>query len=295
MLIYFNSLMMIMPSENDYVVFILTHGRPDLVYTYKTLRKRGYTGPIKLVCDNMDKRLGEYIEKFGDEVIVFDKEEQAAITDSMDNFNDLRAVLFARNACFRIARELGYRYFIELDDDYMTFLYKFDSEGSYRENAIKNLDAVFRIVFEFLRNTNARSVAFAQNGDFIGGGKGAFGKEIKLRRKCMNSFFCDTERPFEFHGRINEDVNVYVSQGMRGSLFFTIPTLSLNQRKTQSNAGGLTDIYLHLGTYVKSFYSVMCAPSAVCIAMMGETEMRIHHRVTWKNAVPKILSESLKK
>ena len=34
---------------------------------------------------------------------------------------------------------------------------------------------------------------------------------------------------------------------------------SLLQKETQSNSGGLTDIYLELGTYVKSFYSVIAA------------------------------------
>ena len=64
---------------------------------------------------------------------------------------------------------------------------------------------------------------------------------------------------------------------------------SIDQKDTQSNAGGLTDIYLEVGTYVKSFYSVMAAPSCVKVSVMGDTSSRIHHAVTWKNAVPKII------
>ena len=66
---------------------------------------------------------------------------------------------------------------------------------------------------------------------------------------------------------------------------------SIVQKETQSNAGGLTDIYLELGTYVKSFYSVIAAPSCVKVALMGDKQMRLHHAVTWKNAVPKIIRE----
>lgn len=40
---------------------------------------------------------------------------------------------------------------------------------------------------------------------------------------------------------------------------------------------------------------VMFAPSAVQIAVMGDKEKRIHHRVNWKFAAPLIIRESLKK
>ena len=46
--------------RNDFVVFILTHGRPDKVVTYNTLRNNNYTGPIVLVLDNEDTTIGRY-------------------------------------------------------------------------------------------------------------------------------------------------------------------------------------------------------------------------------------------
>ena len=113
----------------------------------------------------------------------------------------------------------------------------------------------------------------------------------------MNSFICDVNRPFKFYGRINEDVNFYTNEGRKGKLILTIFGPMLNQKQTQSNAGGMTDIYMDKGTYFKSFYSVMYSPSCVKIALMGRyTEsMRIHHRVRWNNATPMILDESTKK
>lgn len=76
-----------------------------------------------------------------------------------------------------------------------------------------------------------------------------------------------------------------------GKKILTCMITSLLQKETQSNAGGLTEIYLELGTYVKSFYSVMAAPSCIKVALMGDKQMRLHHAVTWKNAVPKIIRE----
>ena len=57
----------------------------------------------------------------------------------------------------------------------------------------------------------------------------------------------------------------------------------------------MTDIYLNNGTYIKSFYSVLFSPSSVTIALMGEINNRLHHRVNWNATTPKILDEKYKK
>ena len=42
--------------RDNFCVFILTHGRSDRVYTYKTIRKQGYTGPVFFVVDMRTNR-----------------------------------------------------------------------------------------------------------------------------------------------------------------------------------------------------------------------------------------------
>src|SRR5690606_33121942 len=117
-----------------------------------------------------------------------------------------------------------------------------------------------------------------------------------LMRKAMNMFFIRTDRPVNFIGRINEDVNTYVTRGNRGELFFTPVHLILNQQDTQSQSGGMTEMYMDEGTYVKSFYTVMMAPSCVKVsAIKGagrgtNRAARFHHSVKWHHAVPMILS-----
>ena len=69
----------------------------------------------------------------------------------------------------------------------------------------------------------------------------------------------------------------------------------MDQKRTQTNPGGMTDLYLDAGTYVKSFYSVMYAPSCVTIRDMGRINRRLHHRVDWNAAAPKILPETARK
>lgn len=277
---------------NDFAVFILTHGRPNKVLTYKSLQKHGYTGKIFIIIDNTDDKEKEYKRLYGDKVVVFDKEKIAKTFDSGDNFKDKRTIVYARNACFEIAKDLGIKYFMQFDDDYTLFYYKFNSRLEYGDWAIKNLNELFKIILDYYKTTTAKSIAISQGGDFIGGKHSSFAKEIRLKRKCMNTFLCSTERPFQFIGRINEDVNTY-TQG-KGNLFITLPNAFINQLQTQSNEGGMTDVYLDSGTYIKSFYSVMFSPSCVKINLMGK-HRRLHHVVKWNNAVPVIISEEHRK
>lgn len=280
--------------SNDFAVFILTHGRPNNVITYDTLNRQGYTGPVFIVVDNEDKTIDEYKSKFGDKVIVFDKLAISKTFDEGDNFGDRRAVIYARNACFEIAKGLGITYFLQLDDDYYEFQYKINDKMEYPRNhfTIKSkLDSVFAHFLEYYKSIDAKSIAMAQGGDFFGGSS-AFGKP---KRKCMNTFFCSTERPFHFVGRVNEDVNTYTWYQSLGNLFLSIPFVMMNQLDTQSNKGGMSDLYLDSGTYVKSFYTVMYAPSCTKIGLMGATHKRLHHRIAWGNAVPCIIDEAYRK
>ena len=288
-------------KEQNFAVFILTHGRADSVYTFKTLREQGYTGKIYLFCDNEDKQIAKYKNLYGsDTVIVFNKQDAIDNTDSGDNFKKRNSVVYARNINFKIAAELGLTHFWQLDDDYTRFDYSLNEEMQYTtsNNKIGKLDDVLEAMVNFIDTTPFHSIAFAQGGDFIGGEGCTLLSRMRkdeIYRKVMNSFLFKVDRPVQFMGRINEDVNMYVEWGRRGILFMTSPQLRLQQVVTQQNSGGLTDIYLELGTYTKSFYTVMYAPSCVKISEVGTTDRRIHHQVMWKYAVPKILDESHRK
>ena len=286
--------------RNDFVVFILTNGRADNVLTYKTLRKQGYTGRIILLVDNEDEQIDQYKELYKDEVYVFDKQKAIDITDSGDNFNKRNSVVFARNYNFIVAKKLGYKYFLQLDDDYNGFRYTFDNNRNYitKSIRIRNLDSVIEIMLDFYIQSGALSLAMSQGGDFIGGEGSNVAKlerRGKFSRKLMNSFFCCVDKPLKFSGRLNEDVSLYTERGNKGALFITIPRIRLEQTDTQKDSGGNQNIYLELGTYVKSFYSILYAPSCISISEMGVVDRRLHHRVSWRNACPMILREEVKK
>ena len=279
----------------DFAVFIMVHGRPDKMWTYQALRNGGYTGKIYLVADDLDKSTPKYKEKYGDELIVFDKNKAAATMDAGDNTGDLRSTLFSANTIFDLAKERDIKYFYIMCDDYTSFDFRYTKELKYYTSPIKNLNKVFEIVLDYYKSINALTIAFAQGGDFIGGGDSSSSQYIGMKRKAMNTFLCSTERSFKFLGRMNEDISTYVNLGSKGHLFLTILNISITQRTTQKEKGGLTDLYLEYGTYIKSFFSVMYNPSSVKVSTFETKNNRIHHRVNWNNAVPKIINQKHKK
>ena len=280
---------------DTFCIFILTHGRPDNVITLKTLERCGYTGRIYLVIDNEDKTADRYRANFGaDKVIMFDKKAEADRCDEGNNFDERRTITMARNACFGIAERLGVTHFVELDDDYTDFRYKLSETGNHLA-IINRLDLVMCRMINYFEASGAVALAFAQNGDFIGGFDNGIGIYRFSKRKCMNSFFLSTLRPFRFVGAMNEDVNTYTTRGSRGDLFLTVPFVAINQKATQSQTGGITDMYKRFGTYCKAFTTAMMMPSAVKVGMMSSKNPRLHHSIDWGRCVPCIVSDRHRK
>lgn len=277
----------------NFCVFILTYNRSKNQKTEKTLRKIGYSGDIFFICSSDDPGLNEMRKLYGERVIVFDKKSIKA--DKMDNFDGDKFVLYARNACFDIAEKLGYRYFVELDDDYVKFEHRFIDGEKLKAKKVDRFNDICDYMFEFLDSSEKiKSVAFFQGGDAFGG-RGTFLIYFGGKRKVMNSFFCDTKKPFKFYGRINEDATMYCLNGSRGDIYLSIPFVQLDQIQTQKQTGGLTEQYLDVGTYVKSFYTVMACPSFVKCFDMGLSGIRIHHNIKYNHAVPRIIEEKYKK
>lgn len=277
-----------------FAIFILSHGRPDNIRTLDMLERCGWTGKTYIVIDDEDTRADEYFNRYGDVVLQFNKKEVADRIDDADTSGDRRAIIYARHASQTMAKELGYDYLLQLDDDYPDLRYRFVKNGVLTSYRVKNFDALAEATLQFLDDTNALTVAYGQGGDMIGGINSPNYK-AGLQRKAMNSFFIRTDRYCDFKGKINDDVNLYTVYGAQGELIFTSFHVNVLQLATQSNQGGMTELYLEEGTYTKSFYSVMMAPSCVKIYPMGTANRRLHHKVDWRYAVPKIINQKYRK
>lgn len=290
--------------RDNFAVFILAHGRPDKLYTVDTLKKVGYTGKWYIILDDEDKTIDGYKERFGEEhCIVFSKEEAAKRFDVMDTMKERNVIVFARNMCNDIARDLGLKYFAEFEDDYHAFSHRVPDGESLRVCSVTRFDEVCEFMLNFLDDVsvvqpNLRTIAWAQAGEMQGGVNGYVWK-TKVKRKAMNTFFFkvpdDPKDDIKFIGRMNDDVNSYIQDGKTGGLWFQIPNIALVQSLTQRVKGGNAVAYKKFGTYLKSFYSVMLRPDCVKVSVIGEGHPRIHHKIYWQYAVPKIVSEKWQK
>lgn len=281
--------------ENNFCIIIISHGRPNNILTLKTLKEANCKLPMFILIDNEDKTADEYLKKYPQMVYIFDKLKYAKMVDNYDNSENYRTTTHARNACFDLAKELGYEYFLVLDDDYREFKFRIKQGLIHPKDRYKikrDIDTIFLITLEYYKQTNALSICFSQGGDWFGG-ETNFNK--KPKRKAMNSFFCSINRRFNFISRLNEDVNTYMDLGKTGNVFLTIPFIQLDQIQTQKTTGGMSEAYLKDGTYTKSFYTVMNRPDCVRVNKMGRTNLRFHHLTDWSVAVPCIISEKYKK
>lgn len=276
--------------RDDFAIFILSHGRPELVSaTISSLIKARYSGRWYIVLDTEDETAPEYTARWGaDRILTFDKDEAAKTFDLADNGGSRGVIVYARNVVDQLAAALGLRYYQQLDDDYKDFAHRLHKGGRLCTVSTLHYDAVIETFIEFLDVSGALTVAFAQGGDLLSGIWGYY-RSRPVLRKAMNTFIARVDRPIRFVGRINEDTNTYVWRGGQGELFFTITDFAITQAQTQAQDGGMSGAYLG-GTYRKSFYTVMFAPSCVKVSTTGQTAHRIHHRIAWNNAVPKIVS-----
>lgn len=292
-------------KEIRHGVLILTHARPSRVITMNTLRKAGYTGPVKLIVDTDDVTGPQYVNKFGKEnVIFFDKSEILKEFDLGDNRTDTRTIVFARNAAQKIARDLGWTHHVQLDDDYSQFTYLFNSEGYFKRTNVREMDKVILALCRFLDSmpSSVKTIAVVQTGDLMGGAASETLSSINiagvtgLRRKSMNFYVFAADNPVTHIGRFNDDVNTYVMGGQRGDLFFSLNVICLAQDECMKTPGGVSDAYRDMGTYCKSFYTVMMAPSAAKVSILRDKNIwRIHHKIQWKNTCSAILHESHRK
>ena len=125
----------------------------------------------------------------------------------------------------------------------------------------------------------------------IGGLDGGWGKHIL--RKCRNTFFCKTGKPFTFLGRF-EDVTTPSYYNSVGEIFATVTDVMISALPKEKNHGGMAAMKTQNISYFEFWYAVMWMPSAIKLKrVMAEGNHQANQN--FNNIVPKILSERYKK
>lgn len=280
--------------RKQFAIFILSHKRADDVKTAKMLSKSNYKGDWYIVIDNEDDQEDIYRRKYGERIIQFDKKAEADMTDTGDAGNDRRCGVFARNAIQRIAREMGYKCHLQLDDDFSQFSYRMVEGNRLASKKVENVDELLFAMFEFLMETKITDLSFGLSSYYLGGIKSK-NYENGLIPKTMGSFMLKADDPIAFKMRMNDDITSTAHAWSRGKMCFSVMECQVETPPTQKQKGGMTDIYTDNGTYAKSFYSVLMCPSFMRVAQQGIKNFRIHHETDWGRCCPCIISDKWKK
>lgn len=202
--------------------------------------------------------------------------------------------VFARNFIIDEARRRGYKYHLQMDDDFYEIRFRYVKNNRLVSKRCTQFDAVFQCMRDFLESTDTVWLSFGVFAQYMGGIKSRHFHD-GLFRGCVCSFFIKTEAAPKFKGRMNDDIGTTSYYAHKGKLMFTVMPLNLNMEFTQTADGGLTDIYKDNGTYRKSFYSIILGPSYSIINDMGRVDKRLHHQISWNKCAPLILDERWKK
>lgn len=281
--------------KKDFAVFILSHGRAKEMTTVNMLKKYKYTGQWYVVIDNEDEQAPQYIMRYGkNHVIVFDKAAEEKKMDTGDNGGSRKCGVFARNFIIDEADRRGYKYHVQLDDDYQGFDFRYIKDGKLKAKHVDNIDELFRVSLKFFVNADLDCLAYGVFADYFGGaGNSRYYKGVM--RKTMNVFFLRADRKFYFVARMNDDVTTNLVNTKVGKKLLSVLYVQTRMPATQTMKGGMTEVYTDEGTYMKSFYSVMFEPSACRVDATMKHMKRVHHKIRWNLIAPKIISEKYKK
>lgn len=268
-------------------VYIISKGRPQC-HTARTLERIEYPGEWFIVCGNNDETLEDYLRIWGQErVLVFDWYEQVKATDAMDGFgfDDMASgACPVRNAAAELSRMRGERRHWQLDDDYTGFQV-FDGKTGKRprcggEQLAEAMERIARFADECgLANCGFPPSTIETDGDMA----------LTCGKRVFNAHNLPSggELFEQWRGRLNDDLINAINVWRHGKVELTLKCLAMNMPKTQSEGGGLTELYKAEGTVRKTAYAIMAAPGQVKLV---ERFGRYHHKADWRHIAPKIIA-----
>lgn len=248
------------------MVYIISHGRPNNQKTYNLLRSRGYTGNIKIVVDNEDKTIIDYYKAVesdaNTEIGVFNKQEFIDSTDTgmlepMRNF-----AVFARNAVEQDARESGYDYFWVFDDDLTSIRLRYIEGDSLKSLSITmNLDKIFSMVENYVKDANIDTLSFGTANNYIGGKDTVFIENSK-HRMCYNVFLRKTSSPVDWLLNMCEDRITSLKYSTLGQVWMQLLCIQIDTAPIGGKIdGGNSEVYRTLNELTQVFFPIVTFPN----------------------------------
>lgn len=277
---------------NINTIYIISKGRPQCT-TAQTLTKIKYPGKWFIVCGNNDETLPEYQERWGNHVLVFDWYEEIKTTDPLDNFGfetKGSGACPVRNATRRISEERGEKRHWQLDDDYISFA-RYDHRRQ-KNTTIKDGRILFSTMYRIAElgyKTNLPNIGFC-----LSTAEAIPTHRLKYNRRIFNAHNMPSDSGLfqKWVGRMNDDTIHAINVWRSGKFEMQFRYLQIGMKPTQSEGGGLTEMYKLDGTVRKTAYVFLLAPSVTKLVIRFE---RYHHKVDWDGITPKLIHERFRK
>lgn len=265
------------------VIYIISHKRIQCT-TVNALLKRGYDGEWYIVADDLDET--DYEGRYGkNKVIRFSKEEYANKIDTIDNFKKMTTPVYARNACFDIAKSMEIDCFGLFDDDLTDFSVRIKKEDKLISKKITNLGEIFDIYCEYIYTTGIACGGFVSGGRIIGGVNNQIVKD-RFYYNPTNAYIINTNvEQDKFTGTLWEDSIYCYLNNMRGRIVAgMMPVVITMESPGSMKNGGNLDLYSDSNAFIEESYGNIAIPMFFHWVKNGNGH-------TFSQDVPKILSD----
>jgi hypothetical protein len=271
-------------------IFIPSYHRAKNLKTANYFIKIGYDRKkIHILIDSDADDRDEYekeCESKGINLFVFNQDEAIKRYDYVHRPSpSRRSAGQSRNMFYDYAKEKGIEFYCVQDDD--TNNYEIKRFGKYyRKATFEDIRNVFLGVKSMMLKYKIGCFGISQTGDFIGGSN----RKI-LRNKVMNTTFINTKYIYRGERGLQDDDTSQFASIMNEGLFTgsLADGLVLQQTKSATAKGGLTDLYNECKLLNKSLVVPIQYPSAVFAERQEKNGARLHHNIKSKYLYPKII------
>lgn len=273
-------------------IYLTSFHRPNNMLTAKWLQKVGYDmNKVTVFIDDEAGDTEEYkkaCKEFGCHLHVFSEKESRKRYDYVHRANKFcRSAGQAWNMMYDYAKDHGVDFYCVIDDD--TTHYEIKVLGRYNFRRMANLNDFLwqsEVTEKFMRKRHIGVFAWSQNGDFID----PVNKYI-FRKKAMNTTFYLL--PYIYRGSRgygDEDTSLYTTLHNQGLFVGSYGCgCSLHPMPSAKQAGGFTDIYQSCKLLSKAILCPIQYPSAIKATKQPRNGHRLHHLISYRYLMPKIL------
>lgn len=250
--------------RTDYIVFIITHGRPNNQLTLNLLKELGYTGKYLLVLDDTDD-IRTYVNNYGaDNIVVFSKEYYFSIADTGLSKQErvLKFPQYARMAVEDIAKELGYQFFMVLDDDLINIRIRYDKDGVLKSQSTKGIiNEVFAKCIDFIDDANVACASFGWGNSYRGGVKVLYDYTSR-NRMCAETFIRNGKFEVDWRPLMIHDLLTSISCNMGGQVWMQLLNIQIDIKVSEGKCdGGSAEVYRSFNKFRRVCFPLMMYPS----------------------------------